>query len=130
MAFHHGLKAVYAPHPVYVDRAWPAEEIEKHFNGGRDHTSGGHGSPFDLQNEHNHKGTSWYYNSEFAGLLWRRWLGYAQMDGRGKNGGRSGEGDLRGGREEESDPNNSGRLCLRSMLVHPIKWENPSERDN
>ncbi|KAK7917220.1 hypothetical protein PG985_010828 [Apiospora marii] len=130
MAFHHGLKAVYAPHPVYVDRAWPAEEIEKHFNGGRDHTSGGHGSPFDLQNEHNHKGTSWYYNSEFAGLLWRRWLGYAQMDGRGKNGGRSGEGDLRGGREEEADPNNSGRLCLRSMLVHPIKWENPSERDN
>ncbi|KAI1502565.1 hypothetical protein F5X99DRAFT_152574 [Biscogniauxia marginata] len=129
MAFHRGLKAVYAPHPVFLDRDWPQEEIERAFNGGRDHTSGGHGSPFDLTNEHNHKGTSWYYNSEFAGLLWRRWLGYAQMDGRGSNGGRAGEGTLRGGPEEESDPSSSGRLCLRSMLVHPIKWENPAEQD-
>ncbi|KAI2625700.1 hypothetical protein GGR54DRAFT_510707 [Hypoxylon sp. NC1633] len=129
MALHHGLKAVYAPHPVYLDRDWPQEEIEKAFNGGRDHTSGGHGSPFDLTNEHNHKGTSWYYNSEFAGLLWRRWLGYAQMDGRGNNGGRAGEGMKRGGQKEEEDPKNSGRLCLRSMLVHPIKWENPAEQE-
>lgn len=130
MALHHGLKAVYAPHPVYLDRAWPVEAIEKNFNGGRDHSSGGHGSPFDLINEHNHKGTSWYYNSEFAGLLWRRWLGYAQMDGRGANGGRAGEGTMRGGRYEEIDSKNSGRICLRSMLVHPIKWENPTERDS
>ncbi|KAI5861199.1 hypothetical protein GGS23DRAFT_598726 [Durotheca rogersii] len=129
MALHHGLKAVYAPHPVYLDRRWPKEEIDKAFNGGRGHTSGGHGSPFDLTNEHNHKGTSWYYNSEFAGLLWRRWLGYAQMDGRGENGGRAGEGTRRGGKEEEEDPNSSGRLCLRSMLVHPIKWENPAEQE-
>ncbi|OTA95040.1 hypothetical protein M434DRAFT_70053 [Hypoxylon sp. CO27-5] len=129
MALHHGLKAVYAPHPVYLDRNWPQQEIEKAFNGGRDHTSGGHGSPFDLNNEHNHKGTSWYYNSEFAGLLWRRWLGYAQMDGRGDNGGRAGEGTKRGGKKEEEDPRNSGRLCLRSMLVHPIKWENPAEQE-
>ncbi|KAI1091334.1 hypothetical protein F5B19DRAFT_280395 [Rostrohypoxylon terebratum] len=129
MALHHGLKAVYAPHPVYLDRDWPQQEIENAFNGGRDHTSGGHGSPFDLTNEHNHKGTSWYYNSEFAGLLWRRWLGYAQMDGRGDNGGRAGEGTERGGQKEEEDPKNSGRLCLRSMLVHPIKWENPAEQD-
>ncbi|KAI1105342.1 hypothetical protein F4804DRAFT_350861 [Jackrogersella minutella] len=129
MALHHGLKAVYAPHPVYLDRDWPQEEIENAFNGGRDHTSGGHGSPFDLTNEHNHKGTSWYYNSEFAGLLWRRWLGYAQMDGRGDNGGRAGEGTKRGGRKEEENPKKSGRLCLRSMLVHPIKWENPAEQE-
>ncbi|KAI1778135.1 hypothetical protein F4818DRAFT_287546 [Hypoxylon cercidicola] len=129
MALHHGLKAVYAPHPVYLDRRWPQQEIENAFNGGRDHTSGGHGSPFDLTNEHNHKGTTWYYNSEFAGLLWRRWLGYAQMDGRGDNGGRAGEGTKKGGQKEEEDPSNSGRLCLRSMLVHPIKWENPAEQD-
>lgn len=128
MALHHGLKAVYAPHPVYLDRAWPQQEIDNAFNGGRDHTSSGHGSPFDLRNEHNHKGTSWYYNSEFAGLLWRRWLGYAQMDGRGDNGGRAGEGTPRGGLLDEQDPKNSGRLCLRSMLVHPIKWENPVEQ--
>ncbi|KAI1336886.1 hypothetical protein F5Y15DRAFT_190121 [Xylariaceae sp. FL0016] len=128
MAFHHGLKAVYAPHPVFLDRKWPQKAIEKTFNGGRDHSSGGQGSPFDLANEHNHKGSSWYYNSEFAGLLWRRWLGYAQMDGRGNDGGRAGEGTKRGGPSEEANPDNSGRLCLRSMLVHPIKWENPAEQ--
>ncbi|KAI1814165.1 hypothetical protein GGS20DRAFT_598390 [Poronia punctata] len=130
IAFHRGLKAVYAPHPVFIDRDWPQEEIDKAFNGGKDHSSGGEGSPFNLNNEHNHKGTTWYYNSEFAGLLWRRWLGYAQMDGRGRNGGRAGEGKMRGGREEEADPSGSGRLCLRSMLVHPIKWEDPAERED
>ncbi|KAH8893364.1 hypothetical protein GQ53DRAFT_780798 [Thozetella sp. PMI_491] len=128
MALHHGLKAAYAPHPVYLDREWDQESIDAAFNGGRDHTAGGHGSPFDFTREHNHKGASWYYNSEFSGLLWRRWLGYAQMDGRGKGGGRAGEGALRGGREEEEATKNTGRLCLRSMLVHPIKWEHPSER--
>ncbi|KAJ9156532.1 Major facilitator superfamily transporter [Pleurostoma richardsiae] len=128
MALHHGLKAAYAPHPVYLDRRWELDAVDAAFNGGRDASTSGSGSPFDLRNEHNHKGTSWYYNSEFAGLLWRRWLGYAQMDGRGDNGGRAGEGSLRGGRDEESSPSGSGRLCLRSMLVHPIKWENPAER--
>lgn len=128
MAFHHGLKAVYAPHPVFLDRNWEIERVDWAFNGGLDHSTGGHGSPFDLNNEHNHAGTSWYYNSEFAGLLWRRWLGYAQHDGRDEHGGRAGEGTVRGGLEEESREDSTGRLCLRSMLVHPIKWEKPSER--
>ncbi|KAK7739121.1 hypothetical protein SLS53_005757 [Cytospora paraplurivora] len=128
MALHHGLKAVYAPHPVFLDRNWETERVDWAFNGGRDHSTSGHGSPFDLNNEHNHAGTSWYYNSEFAGLLWRRWLGYAQYDGRGDNGGRADEGMLRGGKAEESQEDSTGRLCLRSMLVHPVKWENPSER--
>ena len=127
MAFHHGLKAVYAPHPVYLDRAWPPERIDSAFNGGRDRSTNGHGSPFDFTNEHNFKGTSWYYNSEFAGLLWRRWLGYAQPDGRGAHGGHANEGTMRGGREEEEDADSTGRMCLRSMLVHPIKWENPAD---
>lgn len=128
MALHHGLKAVYAPHPVYLDRKWEVEAVEKAFNGGRDHSTSGHGSPFDVDNEHNHAGTSWYYNSEFAGLLWRRWLGFAQYDGRGEGGGRAGEGTLRGGKTEESRKDSTGRLCMRSMLVHPIKWENPIEK--
>lgn len=128
VALHHGLKAVYAPHPVFLDRNWEIERVDWAFNGGRDHSTSGHGSPYDLENEHNHAGTSWYYNSEFAGLLWRRWLGYAQYDGRGDDGGRAGEGILRGGKTEESREDSTGRLCLRSMLVHPVKWENPSER--
>ncbi|EGY13368.1 uncharacterized protein VDAG_00050 [Verticillium dahliae VdLs.17] len=125
VALHHGFKAAYAPHPVYLDRGWQYEQIEAAFNGGRDGTSGGPGSPFDIENEHNHKGTSWYFNSEFAGLTWRRWLGYPQMDGRTN---RAGEGTMRGGLQEESSAMSSGRMCLRSMLVHPIKFENPDER--
>lgn len=128
MALHHGLKAVYAPHPVYLDRKWDIDAVDWAFNGGRDHSTSGRGSPFDVNNEHNHAGTSWYYNSEFAGLLWRRWLGFAQYDGRGDNGGRAGEGTLRGGKSEESQKDSTGRLCLRSVLLHPIKWENPIER--
>ncbi len=45
MALHHGLKAAYAPHPVYLDRDWDQSSIDGAFNGGRDHTAGGHGSP-------------------------------------------------------------------------------------
>jgi hypothetical protein len=129
MALHHGLKATYAPHPVFLDRDWEVEAVNRNFNGGRDASTSGSGSPFDFVNEHNHKGTSWYYDSEFAGLLWRRWLGYAQMDGRGDGGGRNGGGSLRGGRDEEDTSyGGTGRMCLRSMLVHPIKWEHPDER--
>ncbi|KAF7547023.1 hypothetical protein G7046_g9135 [Stylonectria norvegica] len=121
VALHHGFKAVYAPHPVFLERAWaPAGDVDAAFNGGRDHSTSGHGSPFDLRNEHNHKGTTWYFNSEFAGFLWRRWLGYAQRDGHGQV--------ERGGKTEELEEESSGRLCLRGMLVHPIKWEHPSEK--
>ncbi|KAL8317060.1 hypothetical protein RB597_000787 [Gaeumannomyces tritici] len=69
MALHHGLKAAYAPHPVFLDRGWDMAAADAAFNGGYDASTSGHGSPFDLGNEHNHKGTTWYYNSEFAGLL-------------------------------------------------------------
>lgn len=127
MALHHGLKAVYAPHPVYLDREWDLTAVDQAFNGGRDRTTSGHGSPFGYGNEHNHKGATWYYDSEFAGLLWRRWLGYAQMDGRGEDGGRFEGGTVRGGKEEEESAESTGRMCLRSMLVHPIKWEHPAE---
>lgn len=130
IALHHGFKAVYAPHPVFLDRAWDpmGSAINSAFNGGAGHSTSGVGSPFDVKNEHNHKGTSWYFNSEFSGLLWRRWLGYAQMDGRGPFGGQISKGKKRGGREEEQSDGGTGRMCLRSMLFHPIKHEDPSEQ--
>jgi hypothetical protein len=131
VAFHHGFKAVYAPHPTFLDRAWDplGSSVDKVFNGGRDHSTSAVGSPFDLRNEHNHKGTSWYYNSEFSGLLWRRWLGFAQLDGRGRTGHRKeGGGKMRGGRAEEEDEKSTGRMCLRSFLMHPIKIESPEEK--
>jgi hypothetical protein len=107
VALHHGLKAVYAPHPVFMDRKWPLEEAEHIFNGGKFGSTGGNESSVFGQWEHNFQGSSWYYNSGFAGALWRRWLGYAE----------NGEG----GRDAEI--RGQGRMCLRSVLVHPIKFE-------
>jgi hypothetical protein len=96
VALHHGLKAVFAPHPLLMDRAWPPGYLGQTFNGGR-------GSIFG-NGEHNFLGTSWYYNSEFAGRLWKRWTGV--------------ETDGQGGRDFERE---HGRMCLRSVLLHPIK---------
>ncbi|KYK60679.1 hypothetical protein DCS_01817 [Drechmeria coniospora] len=123
VALHGGFKALYAPHPVYLERAWLplGSALNAAFNSGKHNSASGRNSPYDMENEHNHKGTSWYYHSEFAGLLWRRWLGYPQMDGRGAR------GTERGGIMEESAKGSSGRMCLRSMLVHPIKYERPAE---
>ncbi|KAH6645474.1 hypothetical protein BKA67DRAFT_527311 [Truncatella angustata] len=102
VAFHHGLKAVYAPHPVYFDRKWPLDTMDVTFN----HPDSPTASPFGW-GEHNMLGGSFYYNSGFSGALWRRWLGAVE----------NGEG----GRKFEED--NSGRMCLRPLLHHPIKWE-------
>ncbi|TQV91463.1 Major facilitator superfamily transporter [Cordyceps javanica] len=115
VALHHGLKAVYAPHPVYVDRAWaPASAVDRHFNSGERHSTSGRKGPFSLATERVHAVTSWYYKSDFPQQLWTRWLGYADSAGRG-------------GREEESRRGSGGRMCLRSMLLHPIKHEHPAE---
>lgn len=105
-ALHHGLKAVYAPHPVYVDRAWPTDYLAATFNGGRNGASGGARlSVFSDDRQHNFRGTTWYYDAGFAPNLWKRWLGY-KVDGDG------------GEREELAG---EGRMCLPSLLVHPVK---------
>lgn len=102
LCFHHGLKAVYVPHPVYFDRDWDVEYMDKVFN----HPQQPWESPFGW-GEHNLLGSSFYYNSGFSGALWRRWLGQYE----------NGEG----GRKQEEK--GTGRMCLRSSLHHPIKHE-------
>ncbi|TKA76543.1 hypothetical protein B0A55_05667 [Friedmanniomyces simplex] len=102
VCMHHGLKAVYAPHPVYFDRDWEVGRMNEVFNYPREIWD----SPFGW-GEHNLLGSSFYYNSGFSGALWRRWLGQ----------GENGEG---GGREEEAG---TGRMCLRGTLHHPVKRE-------
>lgn len=102
VALHHGMKAVYAPHPVYFDRRWPLDVMDRTFNRPQAPTE----SPFGW-GEHNMQGGSFYYNAGFSGALWRRWLGAME----------NGEG----GREFEEKT--SGRMCLRGLLHHPIKWE-------
>ncbi|KAF2006330.1 hypothetical protein P154DRAFT_257246 [Amniculicola lignicola CBS 123094] len=102
VAFHHGLKAVYAPHEVYFDHNWPLENIDGVFN----HPPKPTDSVFGW-GEHNQLGNSFYYNAGFSSELWRRWLGSRE------NG--------KGGTEEEEA--GSGRLCIRQTLFHPVKHE-------
>ncbi|KAF2709252.1 hypothetical protein K504DRAFT_467224 [Pleomassaria siparia CBS 279.74] len=105
-ALHHGLKAVYAPHPVYVDRKWPVQYLAAIFNNGRNGASGGARlSVFSDERQHNFLGTTWYYHAGFAPNLWKRWLGYKV--------------DNDGGEAEELE--NEGRMCLPATLLHPVK---------
>ena len=106
-ALHHGLKAVYAPHPVFIDRAWPTTAyLAATFNGGRNGATGGARTSVFGDRQHNFNGTTFYYNAEFAGSLWRRWLGLKVN---------------RQGGEEIERLGADGRMCLPGILLHPIK---------
>jgi len=107
-ALHHGLKAVYVPHPEYVDRRWPTSYLESVFNAGRNGATGGARTSVFGDREHNFRGTTWYYNAGFPEVLWHRWLGMRF------------NGD--GGEQEELA--GEGRMCLPGMLLHPVKRVN------
>ena len=95
-ALHHGLKAVYVPHSIFMDRRWPAKATNFIFNNGdtkriidgfegvapRGEGSGGWESVFGLQREHNFDISTWYYRTELATRLYKRFLGH-EMDGIG-----------------------------------------------
>lgn len=104
-ALHHGYKAVYAPHPVYIDRNWPTAYLASVMNGGRNGASGGARTSVYGSREHNFKGTTWFYDAGFAPNLWRRWLGYKV--------------DNEGGEQEEVA--GEGRMCLPAIFLHPVK---------
>jgi Protein of unknown function (DUF3405) len=105
-ALHHGLKVVYAPHPMYIDREWPIPYLESTFNAGRNGATGGaRTSVFGEGRLRNFNGTTWYYNARFPEVLWHRWLGMRFND--------------KGGEQEEV--NGEGRMCLPGMLLHPVK---------
>lgn len=108
VALHHGYKAVYAPHPVYIDRRWPTAYLAGVMNGGRNGASGGARTSVYGGREHNFKGTTWFYDAGFAPNIWRRWLGYKV--------------DNDGGEQEEIA--REGRMCLPGVLLHPVKGVN------
>ncbi|CZT02128.1 uncharacterized protein RAG0_09431 [Rhynchosporium agropyri] len=119
-ALHHGYKAVFAPHPVFVDREWPTAYLAGVMNAGRNGATGGSRTSVFGDKEHNLLGMSWYYNAGFAPNLWRRWLGFKVNNEGGEefelavDEGRDGKGvnGMRGG---------EGRMCLPPMLIHPVK---------
>lgn len=105
-ALHHGFKAVYVPHPIYVDRAWPTSYLAAVFNNGHNGASGGsRTSVFSDKRQHNFKGTTWYYDAVFGAKLWQRWLGYKVEEEGG----------------EQFEVSGEGRMCLPAMLLHPVK---------
>ena len=108
VSLHHGYKAVYAPHPIYIDRRWPTSYLAGVMNGGRNGASGGARTSVYGGREHNFKGTTWFYDAGFAPNLWRRWLGYKV--------------DNDGGEQEEIA--GEGRMCLPAVLLHPVKGVN------
>lgn len=105
VSLHHGLKAVYIPHPVYFDRDWEVGYMNDVFN----YPKSVHASPFGW-GENNLLGSTFYYNSGFSGALWRRWLGQRENE--------------EGGKAWEEGEMGMGRMCLRPVLHHPVKREN------
>lgn len=106
-ALHHGYKAVFVPHPVYLDKAWNVNVFGALLNSGRGGSSGGsEKSPFG-SNEGIFWGTTFYYHARFAQRLWMAWLGF-KVPGFG-------------GEAQELLVGGEGRMCLRQMWLHPIK---------
>lgn len=112
MALHHGLKAVYIPHPIYFDRRWPLDRLDSIFNHAETPELSVYYWPFTPgTSEHNFFTSTYYYNTEFGPQLWHRWLGQEDAG--------------IGGKEMEKE---SGRMCLRGVLMHPVKFDFPTDK--
>lgn len=119
-ALQHGYKAVYVPHPLYVDREWPTQYMARVFNGGKNGASGGSRTSVFGQREHNFRGLTWFYNSGFAPNLYKRWLGLKVNN----DGGEQFEVTADATKNDTSVPQmrgGEGRMCLPPMLLHPVK---------
>ena len=97
ISLHHGLKAVYAPHSLFMERQWPAQAADFIFNNGDQERvlnaypylprtgagSGGTDSSFGMGREHNFfTESTFYYRAKLALSLYLKWLGY-EVDGVG-----------------------------------------------
>jgi len=81
VALLHGLKAVYAPIPVFFDRAWGGKLLAKYFNPGPNGESGNTAqSPFSWGNEVRFNGSTWYYRATPPMRLYNNWLGWEDTE--------------------------------------------------
>jgi hypothetical protein len=77
VAMYHGLKALYAPLPVFFDRPWEPKSLNRYFNPGPRGESGSVGdSPFSYGNEDRFKGCTWYYRATPPQRLYNHFLGW------------------------------------------------------
>lgn len=94
VALVHGLKAVYAPVPVYFDRAWDGAQLERWLNDG---SGGDGGMEWGM-------GATWDSGAVTPQRLYNHWLGYEDAGV--------------GGPEWEG---RHGRPCLPGMVLHPVR---------
>ncbi|KAK5661554.1 hypothetical protein OQA88_11462 [Cercophora sp. LCS_1] len=104
VALLHGLKAVYTPIPVFFDRPWEGKQLAKWFNGGPRGESGSFGSAMGWGMEGRFQGSTWYYRAGPPQRLYNNWMG-AEDSGIGG----------------EAWEKENGRVCLPTVLLHPIK---------
>ncbi|RYO78240.1 hypothetical protein DL766_010005 [Monosporascus sp. MC13-8B] len=76
IALENGFKAVYVPHPIYMERLWPADILQAVFNAGPNAEVGGPLSGV-INHEHNFEGSTWYYSNPFSPDIYHRWMGLA-----------------------------------------------------
>jgi hypothetical protein len=121
VALQHGYKAVYAPHPSFVEREWPTKYFAQVLNGGRNGASGGAKLSVFGEREHNLHGLSWFYRSTFAEELYRAWLGLRNRHGAGSEDFETKVDDAKSGGHVGTMRGGEGRMCLPPMLIHPVK---------
>ncbi|KAM5352332.1 hypothetical protein ACJ41O_005055 [Fusarium nematophilum] len=110
VALLHGLKAVYAPHPVFMDRDWNGKFLNKWFNPGEKGECGGRGSPMGWGRERRYIGSTWYYRAIPPNRLFNNWMGWQDTG--------------LGGREWEEK---HGRPCLPPIMLHQVKNTEPTQ---
>lgn len=77
VALLHGLKAVYAPLPMFFDRAWNGTSLNRWFNPGPKGESGSSSeSPFGWGKEKRFLGMTWYYRAIPPARLYNNWMGW------------------------------------------------------
>ncbi|KAM3441996.1 hypothetical protein NHJ13734_002584 [Beauveria thailandica] len=110
VALHHGLKAVFAPQPVFMDREWTGAFVNKWFNAGPGGVAGGYGSAMGWGRERRYQGTTWYYRAEPPSRLFNNWMGWEDTG-------------IGGAKWEQYN----GRPCLPSIMLHPVKDPEPTK---
>jgi hypothetical protein len=111
IALLHGFKAVFAPHPVFMDRDWNGDFLNKWFNPGDKGQCGGRGSPMGWGRERRYQGNTWYYRAEPPNRLYNNFMGWTDTGIGGK-----------------SWEDKHGRPCLPSVLLHQVKNTEPTKR--
>ncbi|KAF5591323.1 major facilitator superfamily transporter [Fusarium pseudoanthophilum] len=109
VALLHGLKAVYAPHPVFMDRDWKGKFLNKWFNPGENGECGGRGSPMGWGRERRYIGSTWYYRAIPPNRLYNNWMGWHDTG-------------IGGPQWEEKH----GRPCLPPIMLHQVKNTEPT----